>query len=82
MSTQYDGSVRINTKIDTSDFNKGMNTIDKGLGSLKKSLSSLGVKMASAFSKNSQIKLLEDNFKKATYEVECQAQKVDELKAK
>lgn len=82
MSTQYDGSVRINTKIDTRDFNKGTNTINTGLNALGKSLSSLGVKMTSAFSKNSQIKSLEDNFKKATDEVERQAQKVDELKAK
>lgn len=61
MSTQYDGSVRINTKIDTSDFNKGMNTIDKGLGSLKKSLSSLGGMIAAAFSVSAII-----NFSKAS----------------
>lgn len=49
MST-YDGSVKIKTIFDTSEFNKGTNTINKGLNSLKSTLSSLGGIIAVAFS--------------------------------
>lgn len=47
---QYDGSIRINTKVDSSGINKGTNTINNCFKSLKGSLSALGGMIAAVFS--------------------------------
>lgn len=47
---QYDGSIRINTKVDSSGINKGTNTINNCFKSLKGSLSALGGTIATVFS--------------------------------
>lgn len=46
----YDGSIRINTKVDSSGINKGTNTINNCFKSLKGSLSALGGMIATVFS--------------------------------
>lgn len=45
----YDGSIRIDTKIDTSGFNKGVSSFSGGLGKVKGSLGSLGSAISGAF---------------------------------
>lgn len=50
MAGQYDGSIRINTRIDKSGFNEGTRSITKGVSSLKSELASLGSTIAATFS--------------------------------
>lgn len=49
MSGKYDGSIRINTKIDGNGFNQGTRSITQGVASLKKGLASLGGTIAATF---------------------------------
>lgn len=49
LATGFDGSIRINTKIDSSGFNSGIKTITAGTNKLKVSMQELGVAVASAF---------------------------------
>lgn len=46
----YDGSIKIDTKVDTKGFNQGTSTMSNGIKSLKNSLSALGGMIATVFS--------------------------------
>lgn len=50
MTGQYDGSIRINTKIDESGLNKGTSAISNGISALKGKLTALAGAVAAAFS--------------------------------
>ncbi len=50
MSGTYDGSIRINTKVDSSGFNQGVNSLSKGIKSITNSFSALGGMIATVFS--------------------------------
>lgn len=45
----YDGSIRIDTRVDTSGFNKGVSSFSGGLSKLKGTLGSIGTAIAGAF---------------------------------
>ena len=50
MAAGYDGSIRIDTRLDTSGFNKGTKTINSGLTSMMGSLKKFGAAVGIAFS--------------------------------
>jgi hypothetical protein len=49
MSGTYDGSIKIDTHIDTNNFNRGVNSLGKGMKSIEKGFSKIGSKLATIF---------------------------------
>lgn len=48
--SNYDGSIKINTKVDSTGFNKGVNSLGKGVNSITNAFSKLGGVIATVFS--------------------------------
>ncbi len=63
MAAGYDGSIRINTRVDTKGFNAGTKQINKGLAGITKSLKGLAVAAGLALSVRAIV-----NFSKASME--------------
>ncbi len=49
MTSGYDGSIRINTKIDSTGFNSGVSTISKGFAGITKAAGAVGIALTAAF---------------------------------
>lgn len=56
MAQQYDGTIRINTKIDQTGFKEGVSGLQNSIGGLGSSLKSLAAKIAAAFSVTQLVK--------------------------
>lgn len=48
----YDGSIRIDTRVDSSGFNSGLKTITSGFGTITKAAGALGLAITAAFAVN------------------------------
>ena len=46
---QYDGSIRIDTRVDTSGFNTGVSTVSRGFSAIISAASAVGIALSAAF---------------------------------
>ena len=60
MAQQYDGTIRIDTKIDQTGFKKGVSGLQNSIGGLGSSLKSLAAKIAVAFSVTQLVKFCKE----------------------